>query len=320
MRHLFAALTALAALGATVTSAAAECGEPRPRISPPDAARVPIDPHVYLFIEADTWATRDDWMRIEQDGRGLPFHTTELGRNGTELVLRLDISTDVASPLTIWYGPSDGWDNAVVTYIVEHEPAPDQARLVAAARVVDRWSCSFTDALGLEIIGNAVAYRLEWARSAEALAARPMGKAWLWPHPADAELRAAAGPYATTDQLLIGHESCRGRTIPAGALDEPRATRLVALFADGHEAVIDTGMLQIGHGTARLPELGGQAAVSPVVAPATSPAPVEIELTLPWSALVATAASGACAALGVVLALRSRRRRAGSIGTLGDPT
>ncbi|MCE9572041.1 MAG: hypothetical protein K8W52_02675 [Deltaproteobacteria bacterium] len=311
MRLLTVAVAALLST-ALAASARAECGSLHPRISPPTGVHLPVNPHVYLFIDAETWATRDQWLRIEQDRKGVPFDATVLDRRDDRLTIRLDIHTDVARDLTIQYGPYDGWSDPAVDYVIEHHAADDQVRLVASSHIDHHWSCSFTDAIALDLIGNAVAYRLEWARSAAELAAHPMGRAWLWPDPADPDLGDLDG-YVAPDQILIGHESCRGMTIPDGALVEPRATRLVALFADGHEATIDTGVLQIGNGTVRLPE-GTEA---PTVAPPPPPqAPVELELTLPWSALVAAAASGACAALGIVLALRSRRRR-GPIGSLG---
>lgn len=317
MRSLPFVAGALVALGSIVFAppAHAQCSGPHPRISPPDGALLPHDPHVYLFVDAETWASRDDWLRIEQHGKGVPFHATVLDARAGELTIRLDLRTDVADDLAITYGPYDGWTNPQVDYVIAHGPADDQARMVAAEHVVDHWSCSFTDAIALDLIGNAVAYRLEWARSAAELAKRPTGRAWLWPHPADPMLNGVDG-YQAPDQILIGHESCRGMTIPDRALVEPRATRLVALFADGREATIDTGVLQIGGDAVRLPEglEVPSVAPAPVVAP---PAPVEVELTLPWSALIAAAASGACGALGIALALRARRRR-GPIGTLGS--
>jgi hypothetical protein len=309
MRLLLAA-AALAAL-ATARTAAADCGGGHTHISPPDGAHVPVDPHIYLFVPHGVWAQRDEWLRIEQGGKGVPFRATVLADVPAWQVVRLDITTDVARPLTISYAPADYWDRGEATYTVDHAPAADRATLIAAEHVVDRWTCSYTDAIALDVTGTAVAYRLEWARTADELARAPRGRAWLWPE-SDPVLRDAVDgeALASPDRLMIGHLSCRGFTIPEGALAEPRATRLVALFADGHEATIDTGGLQLADGTVRLPEHGLLTTARPA-----PPPPILIAVSEPGPALAA-AAAGAFGALAIMLALSSRRRRS-ALGTLG---
>ncbi|MCE9572040.1 MAG: hypothetical protein K8W52_02670 [Deltaproteobacteria bacterium] len=305
MRALLVALAAIAAVGGGAWRAAAACGS-LPRGSPAPGARVPPHPRVYLFIDAEQWSTRDSWLSIGQRDWDVPYRATVLGQVGDTLAIRVDIETREPGPLEIRYAGTERHGahgrEYVITYDVDPAVRDDTAALVGQTRIVDLWRAAPTDAIALELTGNAVAYRLEWA----SVGTSPPGRAWLWPDPADPDLGDAAVPAMATAEVRIGRDGCRGWTIPEGTFAAPRPTRLVALFADGREVAIDTGRLH----------LDPDATVAAPDMPAAAARPVIIEVAPPWSALIAAAVSGACAALGAVLALRSRRRR-GPIGTLG---
>jgi hypothetical protein len=312
MRRALAAVAVVGIVGAPAL-AAAMCGpSPVPRISPPDGAHLPVNPHVYLFLAEDAWPPMDQVLRITQGDRPVPFRAVALGATPAGIAVRIDITTSVIAPLTIVYGYSDRGEE-VAGYPIDPAPAHDTA-LVIAAEPAER------GALALDLASTAVAYRLEWARTARELATSPTGHAWLWPQPADPDLRAAAGGYAAPDRVLIGPDHCRGSSVPGGAFDEPHATRLVAVFADGREASIDTGVMQLGRFATIVPAIPWHTvAPAPTVPPAgaTPAPPILIAIAPAWRSLIAAGIVGACACLAIVLALawRQRRQKHGALGT-----
>jgi hypothetical protein len=306
-----AAIAAVATLLVTIAlarPAAAECAEPRTRISPPTGASLAVDPVLYVFAPLDDpTAAIAAW----QGGARLRVDVDRVDQRPAWSVYRVTIHDSHAGELIVAYP-----DGTATYALAAHAPA-DHAALFATELVEDHWMCSRTVGVSFATRGNAVAYRLDWLD-----ADRP-------------GLIASAYLPITTDVLggantFVGMLSCIGYDVPTDAFLAPTPVELVALFADGREAAVPLGMIRIDEdrGVLRAPEDYAFGAAMDPAPPAPPPrarwAVDAFPMTAPeplWPALLIAGASGTVgggALMGLALRVRRRRRVPARVGQLAD--
>ena len=295
MKRVIVALAMASAMW-SVRDAAAQCAVPRTLISPADGAILPPNPTLYAFL-----GRTEDKIVVTRNGKPVPFMTRGIAHVQAWDVVSVSIALATPGPIEVAYED----DRPPMHYTIAAIAPADHATLVASEAIDDEWTCSFTRGVQLDVVGDAVAYRLEIAPDVTALRGGRYQSAYLYPRPS--ELRRADAP-AT---LLIGHLSCRGWDLPDGlAIDDGGYARLVAIYADGREHAEELGYLRIADRAIDPPDwYDGMLSLDPNATPVARPAP--IEPSFPWLAMLGSAIAGAL----LVLA-RPRRRARGVVGRL----
>jgi hypothetical protein len=276
-------------------TAAAKCGDNVAEASPSPHTAVPLDPHIFLFIPPGT--ASPPTMTVTLDDAPVPYRITLRSQSEAANVFEVAVAARRDGQLEITFADLD---LGSLHYVVARYPVSHAAAVTAVEHVASRRTCSFTQAIALTVRGDAVAYYLEWGAQPADLRRGSVERTWLngftygrrpWdlPH---------------TSRVLIGHLSCRGYNLPPEALATPRPSWVVAVFADGTEAVIFTGLLHLGP----LEERDDDHHTVPGFDP--DPAPPLIEDGGPCARSLAlfTAAIGGWLALGAAVALALRRR------------
>jgi hypothetical protein len=228
--------------GLGVRTAVAECNTPTSGMSPAGGT-VPRNPVLYFF-QRD--GLPDDLKVVTGDGAPVRYERTRLG-GGPIIAHRIQVWRD--------YGEFDVIYADAVTFHYEVEPelAVDHEVVIPAVRFEDSdWSCSFTRAVMIQVVGEAVAYRLEWDEEGGRASAwlpptmstmfahfpgfTPREEYYRWIMDRDATVAPSDG------MLQIGHASCFGHTVPDD-FTRARHVELVALFTDGSELRLGRGLV-----------------------------------------------------------------------------
>ena len=300
MKRVIVALVTASAMW-SVRDVVAQCAMPGTLVSPANGAILPPSPTIYAFL-----GRAEDKLVVTRNGMPVPFMTRGLAHVQAWDVVSVTIDVPSPGPIEVTYAD----ERPPMRYTIAAAAPVDHATLVASETVDDEWSCSFTRGVQLDVVGDAVAYRLDVAADVTALRHGRYRSAFLYPRPS--ELRTAGAPAA----LVIGHLSCRGLDLPDDlAIDDGGYARLVAIFADGREHAEELGYLRISDRTIEPPDwYEGMLSLDPDALPRARPAPSEP--SYPWFALGTSALAGAASML-VLIALFARRRRArGVVGRL----
>ncbi len=254
---LSALLSLITFLAATPTleirdADADSCVVPGGIFAPPTDTVLPARGVIYLFIPTRSVLFQKSMARKQP---ALPKDLRVIGATST---LRTVESSHFAEIVRIDYQASApqisflwrlGDIRTSVTYPIG-EPAPARATVVAVAPKRLRTSCvTSSTTLGIELKGNAIAYRLAWADGTTT---------WLPPNAIDQPTRTSPA------QLFLGEVGCIGHSVPAAQLATLREFRLFALFADGTERAFRPARAMLREGDdLRLPlELVGATARS----------------------------------------------------------
>jgi hypothetical protein len=231
-RAVLVAAAAVTLAAATASPARADCASPRVVFAPADGAAIPVGAVLHVFVPGGDRvpgvSVVADGQRIAADvdvvGRGAAGDVTALSvRPAAGVYERLTVEVASAYPSSATYRRDRGW-----------RARRDQAvKLAGVTRERHRWSCSHTDAVFLDLESEAVAFEVEWARSADAWDTGTQAIQVL-PRHRDDFWRAAEGKAAgATTTIGLGHLSCLGETIPEAALGGPLYVRVTGLFVDG---------------------------------------------------------------------------------------
>jgi hypothetical protein len=290
-------LVATAALGVAalgpVPEARASCETPKVGFLPAPGGTLPPHPTIYVFVPRH----HPPGKLVTIEGTEASFEPVATSRAYEVVRVRVAASKP-GDEFTVRWRYADIFDSDrgyLARYRIGATP-PNRARVVGVTRHLDRWMCSFADAIRLELDGTAIAYRVDW-RDGETTIVPADGDA-LWPAYKDAP---APGTVTATE---LGHLNCLGYSVDPEALARPRAFDLYALFADGSELRIGSSIAQLGDQGVRLPaELVGEVRDA-------RPYPVSTAMVAEWLPPWWTAAPGALGGAVVLLggALLGRRR------------
>jgi hypothetical protein len=123
------------------------------------------------------------------------------------------------------------------------------------------WACSHTDTIDVELIGNAIAYRLDWSDGwSDILPADPGGLS-----------QKDALDTRPRQRIRIGFASCLGDTVDPKGLATLRELRLTALFVDGSELRFAPAHARLDGHRVRLPRELQPEAVTATVTPLAPP-------------------------------------------------
>jgi len=209
-------------------AASAECAAVPTRISPESGAIVPADPILYVW--------RSPW----NDGAitaDVPISVEPLN----DQVVRVHVTATRAFTIAIG---EESW-----RYTVGKTP-PDRAMLIAGEAIASAWTCSYTRVVQLDVIGNAIAYRLELADDVTALRSGDAQVAYLRPRLEAPYLR----DRGAADTIQIGHVDCQGWSAPEDTLARGAYVKLTAIFADGRERGEELGWMQLNDRRIRAPD------------------------------------------------------------------
>jgi hypothetical protein len=295
---LLAAALGMASLG-RIPEAAASCASPRVGFLPAPGATVPPRPTIYVFIPRPHLGER----RVTVEGAEASVEPVTASR-AYEVVRVRVLAHEPNQEFAVRWSDSDDADPEAghrARYRVGIAP-PNRARVVGVTRHLDEWTCSFADAIKLELDGTAIAYRLDW-RDGETTVV-PADDRALWPSYGEAP---APGTITSAE---LGHLDCLGYSVDPEALARPRAFELYALFADGSELRIGSSVAQLGEAGVRLPtELVDQG--QDVRLYNVSTTSVIAERPPPWWTAAPGALGGAVVLLGgALLGLRRHRDHA----------
>ncbi len=301
------------ALAIGVRAAAAECGARHSMITPPPEQVLPIDPIVFVFEPG--WGAHAQ-LEARQGGRLVALDEVQVGESQAWHVYRVAFHGTREGELVVHYASdyASEDDGGRATYRLAHAAPPDHAELLAAQTIDYSWPCSYSRGVSLATRGNAIAYRVEWrepsGRGDIATAYLPALDLWTGD-----EIRFEGGR-----NVFVGHLSCNGHDVPDGAFAEPTPVELVALFADGREAAIPIGMVQIdgeGHRLRAPEDFASPAILAPPPPPAAAPPPPRADAPPSrWPAIALVTAATAIFAASILRPRRRRRRAA--IGQLAD--
>lgn len=290
MRTVVVAATIATGVLLASSPVVAECADPRPAMFPL-GDDVPPHPTLVRFEPA----YREPTILTVTDGeRPLPFTTRDL--TTTDAIRVTEIRVDVErGPIVIRArGDEDEYHFEVSAPTAVAAPV-----VTKATRIDDRWTCSFTDGLALEVTApGAVAIEARWSDGTRATVA-PDVAAYSGGRGASTEW---------TSMVLLGHVSCLGDQLPPdriGALD----LTLTALYADGARRPLPWQPDTIAGVLALVIADDGR---TPQRDPDDEP-PALRALPSLWRRPALAAFALAALTLGVGLVSRARRRRAAAI-------
>jgi hypothetical protein len=204
------------------------CGAVRAQVSPASGVTLPRDP--YLLIVQKNMPFDADTLFVRVDG--VPARFTSIRTGNAQWV---HVDTGNGRELTV-HTPGDD----EFRYPIDSSWHRSQSRVAGVARVTDRWSCSFTDVIRLEVDSNAIGFLAEWAGREPGSIVIQAGRApRIWWLPAvgtmfvdgEAGLELATPPRFT--QVDLGHENCLSWNIPEALYQSHGTVTLTALHADG---------------------------------------------------------------------------------------
>jgi hypothetical protein len=203
-------------------SASAMCGTPSTTFSPPTGTVLPATGTVYLFVTKMRYETPPP-LRFEVDGAR--FTARRVASTPVYDVVRVDLVASGREVVIRWKSQKE-YDATEVRYPIG-VPEPGSARVTAVTELHDAWSCSHTDSINIEVLGNTIAYRLDWSDGESDVL------------PALMERRPERLLPGHDDWMIqwieIGYASCLGNTVDPEPLATARDLQLTALFADGSE-------------------------------------------------------------------------------------
>jgi hypothetical protein len=109
----------------------------------------------------------------------------------------------------------------------------------------DAWSCSHTDSINIEVLGNAIAYRLDWSDGASDVLPALVSDRPPRPLPGHDDWM--------LQWIEVGYASCLGDTVDPKPLATARDLQLTALFVDGSERRFPPSRARLDGRHARLP-------------------------------------------------------------------
>jgi hypothetical protein len=167
------------------------------------------------------------------------FAARELAITGTLHIVRIDLVA-AKSALTIRWRWGDGEeDQAVGTYPIG-TPSPATATVTDVIHENPPYICPYHDSIGIQLTGNAIAYRLDWEDATSTLL--PPNYRYR------SEIEEQREPLAPPHTIWAGTMACRGDSVAPDLLAKLRSFRLVALLSDGSERRVGSSSMRHARG------------------------------------------------------------------------